>query len=38
MSNEQGQTERYNGMVKWFSNKLGYGFIKIVDNSSEETL
>lgn len=34
MSNEQGQTERYNGMVKWFSNKLGYGFIKIVDDSS----
>ena len=34
MSNGQGQTERYNGMVKWFSNKLGYGFIKIVDNST----
>ena len=23
----------YNGMVKWFSNKLGYGFIRVVDNS-----
>lgn len=23
----------YQGMVKWFNNRLGYGFIKVVDNS-----
>lgn len=32
MSNTSGQSTNttYLGMVKWFSNKLGYGFIKVV--------
>ena len=38
MSNSEEQTNipRYDGIVKWFSNKLGYGFIKVVDNSERK--
>ena len=29
----QQESTRYQGLVKWFNNRLGYGFIKVVDNT-----